>query len=172
MRQSRVDLRQSVWGLRIRTEEQFNLVNALTVSIQQLTNGTGIVVQVETSGESRLLSEIVEENLLRIGQEAVTNAIKHSGAPTLKLELRYQPEVVVMQIQDNGRGFAPDTCAGPRDGHFGLLGIRERTERLGGRVVITSSPGNGSVVRVEIPTRSSNGASPVPISIEEHEPRA
>lgn len=172
MRQSRVDLRQSVWGLRIRTEEQFNLVNALTLSIQQLTNGTGILVHVETSGDSRTLSEIVEENLLRIGQEAVTNAIKHSGAPTLKLELQYQPDAVVMQIQDNGRGFAPDTCVGPRDGHFGLLGIRERTERLGGRVVITSSPGNGTVVRVEIPTRPSNEAPPALISVEEHEPRA
>ncbi len=151
MRQSRVDLRQSVWGLRSRTEEQFNLVNALTLSSRQLTSDTGIKVEVETSGEVQLLSEIVEENLLRIGQEAITNAIKHSGATTLKIELQYLPGATVLQIQDNGRGFAPEACAGPKDGHFGLLGIRERTERLGGSVAITSSPGNGACLRIEIP---------------------
>lgn len=174
MRQSRVDLRQSVWGLRSRTDEQFNLINALTMSSRQLTSDTGIQVQVETSGETQALSEIVEENLLRIGQEAITNVIKHSGASTLKIELQYLTDAVVLQIQDNGRGFAPETCVGPRDGHFGLLGIRERTERLGGRVAITSSPGQGTTIRVEIPIpdRDPTGTPPEPVPVEEHETRA
>jgi signal transduction histidine kinase len=62
-----------------------------------------------------------------------------------------------LQVKDDGKGFAPETCAGPKDGHFGLLGIRERTERLGGQVWIVSAPGQGASVRVEISTDSPNG---------------
>jgi signal transduction histidine kinase len=171
MRQSQVDLRQSVWGLRTRAEEQFNLINAMTISSRQIASGAGINIQVGTSGETQLLSEIVEENLLRIGQEAVTNAVKHSGASRMKIELQYEPQKIVLQIRDNGRGFVPETCSGPKEGHFGLLGIRERTERLGGRVIISSSPGVESTIRVEIPISPSIGDQPLPSAINAHEER-
>ncbi len=78
MRQSQVYLRDSVRGLRSRALEQFNLTNALITSSRQIAGSAGIRVEVETAGEGNSLSEIVEENLLRIGQEAVTNVVKHS----------------------------------------------------------------------------------------------
>ena len=132
MRQSQVDLRRSVWGLRSRSEEEFNLASALLTSVRQMTDDTGIHVEVETVGEAGFLSEIAEENLLRIGQEAMTNAVKHSGAQMIKFLLQYGPQAVVLQIEDNGTGFDLETCAGPKNGHFGLLGIRESgPERLG-----------------------------------------
>src|SRR5665213_185396 len=171
MRQSQVDLRQSVWGLRTRADEQFNLINAITFSSRQITNGARIHIQVQSSGETQLLSEIVEENLLRIGQEAVTNAVKHSGASALKIELQYQPQKIILQLEDNGRGFVPETCSGPKEGHFGLLGIRERTERLGGLVCISSSPGAGASIRVEIPIRPPIGDQPLSPEIMVHEER-
>jgi len=171
MRQSQVDLRRSVWGLRSRAEEQFNLTNALTTSVRQITGDTGIRIEVETTGEASPLSEIIEENLLRIGQEAITNVVKHSGAVLVKIELSFNPQNVVLQIKDGGKGFNPDACVGPKDGHFGLLGIRERTERLGGQVLITSAPGMGTSVRVEIPTNSSNGNQPLQSPTEDHEER-
>lgn len=155
MRQSQLDLRRSVWGLRSRATEQFNLTNALITNGRQITGGAGIRLEVETSGEANALSEVVEENLLRIGQEAITNVVKHSGASLLKIDLRFDPQRVVMQIRDNGKGFAPEGCAGPKDGHFGLLGITERTERMGGHVLITSAPNQGTSIRVEIPTPAS-----------------
>ena len=68
MRQSQVDLRRSVWGLRSRAEEEFNLTNALITSGRQITGDTGIRIEIETVGEASPLSDIVEENLLRIGQ--------------------------------------------------------------------------------------------------------
>ena len=160
MRQSQVDLRRSVWGLRSRTDEQFNLANALITSGRQITRDTGIRLEVRAEGEARPLSEVVEENLLRIGQEAVTNAVKHSGAVQVKIELGFGPRKIVLKIQDDGKGFDPEACAGPKDGHFGLLGIRERTERLGGQVLITSAPGKGTSVRVDIPTIESNDDAP------------
>jgi signal transduction histidine kinase len=171
MRRSQMDLRRSVWGLRSRTEEQFNLTNALTASGQQITHNTGIRLEVKTDGEASPLSEVAEENLLRIGQEAVTNVVKHSGAAQVKIELHFSPRKTVLQIRDDGKGFDPKACAGPKDGHFGLLGIRERTERLDGQVLITSAPGTGTCVRVEIPTDESTGEQLLPRPAKNHEER-
>jgi signal transduction histidine kinase len=171
MRQSQMDVRHSVWGLRSRADEQFNLVNAITMNSRQIANGTDMRIQVETLGEAQSLSEIVEENLLRIGQEAVTNVVKHSGAKAVKIELHFSPQKVVLQIWDDGNGFVPEACSGPKDGHFGLLGIRERAERLGGLVFITSSPGAGASVRIEIPTGPANGELSLQPVAETHEER-
>ncbi len=150
-RQGQTEVRHSVWGLRSRAAEKFNLVNALSVTGRQIANGAGIEVQVETSGEIHPLSDTFEENLLRIGQEAVTNAVKHSGANNVKIELQFTRQGVVLQIKDDGQGFDPDHCIGPDEGHFGLLGIRERAERMGGNANISSTPGAGACVHVEIP---------------------
>ena len=157
MKQSQVYLRDSVRGLRSRAAEQFNLTNALLTSSRQIAGSAGIRVEVETTGEGDPLSEIVEENLLRIGQEAMTNVVKHSDASLAKIDLQFSPQQVVLQIKDDGKGFAPENCAGPDDGHFGLLGMTERAERLGGQVLITSTPGMGACIRVEIPIHSPNG---------------
>jgi signal transduction histidine kinase len=157
MKQSQVYLRDSVRGLRNRAEEEFNLTNALLTSSRQIAGSAGFRVEVEATGESEPLSEIMEENLLRIGQEAITNVVKHSDATVAKIELQFSPQQVAMQIKDNGKGFVPENCAGPNEGHFGLLGMTERAERLGGYVLITSTPGMGTCIRVEIPIHSPNG---------------
>jgi signal transduction histidine kinase len=158
MHQSQADVRQSVWGLRSRSEEEFNLVNAININSRQIVNGAGMQIEIKTSGTAQPLSEVAEENLLRISQEAMTNVVKHSAARTVKIELIFAPERVVLQVKDDGKGFSPENCAGPKDGHFGLLGIRERTERLGGQVNITSAPDSGTLIRVEIPLDAQNTA--------------
>jgi signal transduction histidine kinase len=160
MRQSQLDVRQSVWGLRSRASEQFNLTNAMLINSRQIAGGAGIQVQTDAFGESRPLSEVVEENLMRISQEAITNVVKHSGANLVKTELHFNPHQVVLTIKDNGRGFDPEHCAGPDQGHFGLLGISERSARLGGTVRIISGPGQGTLIRVEIPVTSPNDPAP------------
>ncbi|HSY19232.1 MAG TPA: histidine kinase [Candidatus Acidoferrales bacterium] len=166
MRQSQVDLHRSVWGLRSRAEEHFNLSNALLTSGRQLTDDTAMRIEVETTGATDALSEIAEENLLRIGQEAITNAVKHSSAQTVKIRLELSPRNVILHIKDDGKGFVPETCAGPKDGHFGLLGIRERSERLGGQLWIASAPGEGTSIRVEIPLHAPNGRPAAPVANE------
>jgi len=171
MRQSQEDLHRSVWGLRSRSEEDFNLTNALLTSARQITGDNGIRIESESSGSPASLSEIVEENLLRIGQEAVTNTVKHAKATRIGIHWEFRPEQVVLRINDNGIGFNPETCQGPKDGHFGLLGIRERTERVGGSVKIESVPGTGTVISVEIPLAAANGHSAAPIAVLNHEER-
>jgi signal transduction histidine kinase len=144
----------------------------LNISSQQIAHDAGIQVQIETSGGVTPLPETLEENLLRIAQEAITNTVKHSGATTVKVELQFGPEKVALQIKDDGKGFDPEKCEGPNEGHFGLLGIRERAERMNGVANISSSPGAGACIRVEIPLGQSNGHSQgSPEETEKHEER-
>jgi signal transduction histidine kinase len=114
---------------------------------------------VNAKGRVRPLSETVEENLLRIAQESLTNVIKHSGATTATIELDYGAQNVILQIQDNGNGFEQEKSAGPREGHFGLLGMSERAKRLGGELAVTSKPGLGTTVRLQVPIEQ-NAPSP------------
>ena len=83
-------------------------------------------------------------------QEALTNIIKHAHADRAEIKLHYSERSVSLQISDNGSGFVVDDSVGPRDGHFGLLGISERVQRLGGNLKIDSKPGAGTTIRVEI----------------------
>jgi signal transduction histidine kinase len=148
--QSQVEVRRSVWDLRSRALEQFDLPGALVASGKQLTDGTNIHFKVNAIGRVRPLPETVEENLLRIAQEALTNVIKHSEATSASIELDYGAQTVAMEIRDNGRGFEPARCAGAADGHFGLLGISERAKRLGTEAVFESHPGAGTTVLVRV----------------------
>jgi len=151
VRLSRVDLRRSIWDLRSRELEQFDLYKALSLSATRIASNAGVRVEVETKGNVCPLPEVIEEALLRIGQEAVTNTIKHADAHCIKIELDFSESKVVMEIKDDGKGFAPENSPGPNDGHFGLLGMSERAKRLGGQITVTSAPGTGTVIRVEIP---------------------
>ena len=149
--QSQVDVRRSVWDLRSRALEEFDLPGALSTCGKLLVDGTDIHLEVSAKGRVRPLPETVEENLLRIAQESLTNAIKHSGATMANIELDYGPQNVVLQVSDNGRGFEQEKSAGPGEGHFGLLGISERAKRLGAELSVTSEPGKGTTVRVRVP---------------------
>jgi signal transduction histidine kinase len=91
---------------------------------------------------------------LRVSQEALTNIIKHSQATQATFALDYGPQNVILSIADNGVGFAVEQHPGPREGHFGLLGMTERTRRLHGTVTIVSQPGVGTTIRVTIPIES------------------
>ena len=155
MAKSQVEVRQSVWDLRSRELEQFDLSAALAEGARQITSGTDVQVRFETRGEPQPLPEIVEENLLRIGQEALANIIKHSGATRVNIQLDFGRQQVSLQIKDDGAGFDPAKAGGPGEGHFGLLGMSERAKRLGGRFILSSEPEAGTSVRVEIPLNPS-----------------
>lgn len=148
--QSQMEVRRSVWDLRSRTQEQFDLPGALATSSRQLLEGSKIHFEINTKGQVRPLPEIIEENLLRIAQEAMTNVMKHSEATAAGIELDYGPNNVTLRIRDNGRGFDLNQCAGPTEGHFGLLGITERTKRLGAALAVKTEPGAGTIVTVQI----------------------
>ena len=89
-------------------------------------------------------------HLLRIAQEATTNAVRHASATQITLELDFGPDSVALSIADDGTGFSPDEALN-LSGHFGLRGIRGRAKKLGGEFTIQSAPDAGTTIRVEVP---------------------
>src|SRR6185437_719462 len=90
-----------------------------------------------------------QHNLLRIGQEAITNALKHSQAHAIDVEIDADSQQVWLDIRDDGQGFAPDPV--PAESGFGMTSMQERARQLNGRLTITSQPGQGTQIRITIP---------------------
>ena len=104
-------------------------------------------------GPACRLPDTTEDNLLRIAQEAITNAIRHSGARHVKLELIYGESSVQLRVADDGCGFDPAKMLSPAAGHFGCQGMRERAEQIGARFTLQSRPGSGTEIEVDLPLR-------------------
>lgn len=158
LHQSQVDLRRSIWDLRSRELEQFDLAGALRRSAEHMAQGSGMALDFQVEGEPRGLPEVVEENVLRIGQEALTNIAKHARAAHVKVRLDFAPQVLRLRIEDDGVGFVQDAV--PGEGHFGLTGMTERAKRLSGGIVIRSAPGRGTMLVLEVPLASAQAAPP------------
>ena len=118
---------------------------------EALTNRGGVKINTSVSGTPSQLPAPVEINLLRIGQEALTNAVKHGLAQHVVLELHYGAEKVRLEVSDDGRGFSADDALLASNGHFGLLDMKERAQALGCSLQITSEPGHGTRITVEVP---------------------
>jgi signal transduction histidine kinase len=109
-----------------------------------------VAVSVDAAGDRRPLPQEMEQQLLRIAQEAVANVMKHANASRIRIELRGEAKRLCLRIVDNGRGFEQRDAFAAQGGHFGLLGMRERAERLGGEFRLASQPGEGTQVEVSV----------------------
>ena len=89
-----------------------------------------------------------------VAREAVYNALRHGHPHEVALSFHFQRGKVRMSVQDDGCGFEPDEVLPQAGGHFGLIGMRERTERLGGSFAVRSAPGKGTELCVEVPVRA------------------
>jgi signal transduction histidine kinase len=150
-RHSLTEARRSVMDLRASVLEGQSLAAAIESGTRLLTAGSGVDVAVEVTGTGAKLPEEMEQHLLRITQEAVTNALKHSGASRIGVKLHLDAHNLHLRIWDNGRGFDRQNVFSSRAGHFGLIGMRERAERLGGELRLASNPGEGTEVEVTVP---------------------
>src|ERR1700678_641383 len=150
-RHSLTEARRSVMDLRASVLEGQDLAAALESGMRIWTAGSGIDVKVEVSGPQPPLPEEMEQNLLRIAQEAVTNIVKHAGATSVWIKLHTEAKRLYLRVADNGRGFEQRGAFSSQDGHFGLIGMRERAERLGGELTLVSHPGKGTQVEVMPP---------------------
>ena len=152
VRHSLVEARRSVMNLRSAALESCDLASALAETARQMLADRSVDVSVQTSGPPRMLAPKVEDHLLRVGQEAVTNSLKHSRATRIRIVLDYQPAFVRLSVQDNGKGFEPHGLMAANGGHFGLIGMHERAKQIGGKIEIRSRPGAGTEVVLEIAT--------------------
>lgn len=143
---SREDLRRSIWNLRANPLEKQTLIEALRELAADRSAGLPVAIVVGSEGADRPLPDFIAGNLLLLVQEGITNALKHADASRIKLTLRFQERSIELTIRDNGKGFDPASAAGPKAGHFGLQGMRERVKRLGGTFQVLSKPGAGTTL--------------------------
>jgi len=147
-RHSMVEARRSVWDLRCQLLEKGDLAYALSQIVQPLAPREDVKVHARIHGIPVRLPRPVEMNLLRIGQEAVANAIKHARARRISIELWYTAESVCLTVSDDGQGFAAERAA--PTGHFGLLDMRERAQSMGSQLQIESEAGRGTRIAVDV----------------------
>jgi signal transduction histidine kinase len=153
IRQSQAEVRRSVWNLRSQLLDEHRLAEAIRITVGQTLAEAGLQFRFRQTGEMRRLPEVVENNLLRLVQEAVTNALKHARAATLSVRLDYQPEQLRLTIEDDGCGFDDAELLTLREGHFGLQGMQERVKRIAGELRIRGRVGVGAVIEVTVPLR-------------------
>ncbi|HHY16754.1 MAG TPA: sensor histidine kinase [Firmicutes bacterium] len=148
------DLREFARNLRPPVLDDFGFVSACEWLCDQAEE-EGFRVKFRVSGNIQELSREVEASVFRIVQEGLSNAVKHSGASLIELNLGFEDNTLKIYLRDNGKGFDPPQAPGSlvRAGQMGLVGMFERAELLGASVEITSEPGNGTSLRVVIPIR-------------------
>jgi len=104
----------------------------------------------------RRLQGVAEHHLLRIGQEAVANAVRHGRAKNISVRICYRETEVAVEVKDDGCGFDTTEAMAVASSHFGLLGLRERANKLQGRLKIDSKLGAGTVVSVTVPRNTNS----------------
>jgi PAS domain S-box-containing protein len=143
------EARRSVVALRPQLLEEGSLQSALHHLVAQLrTAAMDTTLYYEIEGAVYALPTEVESNLLRMGQEALTNAIRHAHADEIRVELVYDRDQVCLRVKDNGQGFGVGSI--PASEGFGLLGMSERAERIGAQLTIRSQPGQGTEIIVTV----------------------
>ncbi len=146
VRQSLADARSSIWDLR--SEGAAELPVRVGRALKTFTGPAGVAGRLKVTGTYRELAREIEDELLRIAQEAVTNAVRHAGGTQVAVTLVYEMKIFRLVVVDDGRGFDVGT-AGPA-GHFGLRGMRERAEKIGARLTVKSAASEGTEVEVEL----------------------
>jgi signal transduction histidine kinase len=118
--------------------------------IVQLRAASGASIEQQVTGEPAALSYNVVNNMFRIAQEAIANAVHHASADRIDVRVGYRKSEVLLEIEDNGKGFDPARIPGPDHGHFGLTGMRERCTAINSKFELGSAS-SGTLIRVRVP---------------------
>ncbi|MEU8359551.1 sensor histidine kinase [Nonomuraea sp. NPDC048882] len=152
-RRGLTETRRSVSALRPEPLEEARLPDAIGHLARSWADTAGVELRYEVTGQPVPLSADVEQALFRITQEALSNVAKHAGATRTALTLSYADEIVLLDIRDDGTGFAPQE----RTDGFGLDGMRQRVRGVGGTLEIESEPGQGTTVAAAVPALPEHG---------------
>jgi signal transduction histidine kinase len=146
-RDSLQEARRSVRALRPQTLEDKDLCEALQLLIRKMTVGTAVQIKFDVLGQAPELPREWEENLLRIGQEVLTNVLRHADARLFSTRLAFEDGEIRLTLSDDGKGFEPSA----RHDGFGLRGMSERVEAMGGQLSIQSAKGKGTIITIILP---------------------
>ena len=145
----RTELRQCLFDLRSDTLEEPDFSTAIRKTLGQLDGRAAITVRFNVPRQR--FKDTTAHAILAIVRELTGNAIRHGDASEIKVAGAIEPGRILFSVRDNGKGFDPQDCNGPAQGHFGLEGIRNRLEKINGNLDIESTPGAGTKATVTIP---------------------
>ena len=147
--------RDAVQGLRASAFETNDLANAIAAIAEELKKdsaaGESPVIDLEVEGAPRGLNPVVRDEAYRIAGEALRNAFRHAQARRITVEIRYDKRHFRLRVRDDGKGIDEDAMQRQPSGHFGLPGMRERAEIVGGRLEVWSKPNSGTQAELSIP---------------------
>jgi len=149
LKSCRDELRNCLWDLRSQALEETDMTKSIMRTLQPCINDSRLAVRFEIP-RSRL-SDNTAHTLLRVIRELVVNAIRHGAATSVKVAGTIDGDKLLCSVTDNGQGFDPDAVPGILQGHFGLQGIRERIDELGGEFTLVSTPGKGTKATIAVP---------------------
>ncbi|WP_263415415.1 sensor histidine kinase [Terriglobus albidus] len=127
------------------------LPDKLAAAGEEFRKGHAIGFSLSVIGTQQPLDATVGDEVVRIGQEALANAFRHSKASKIEVEITYDPSRVRLRVRDDGMGISQDVLLRGRDGHWGLIGMRERTQKIGGQLKIWSQESAGTEIELTIP---------------------
>jgi signal transduction histidine kinase len=143
--------RDKVKDLRPPASDVADLAEALAAEGEQFAKLHSAKFRVSVQGARRDLHPLVREEGFMIGREALANAFRHAGAEDIEAELTYGDTALHIRIRDDGRGISASVLHAGKPGHFGLLGMRERAQKLGAHLEVWSKPGAGTEVDLRVP---------------------
>jgi signal transduction histidine kinase/ligand-binding sensor domain-containing protein len=145
--------RRALQGLRVSRDGVVELDRAFSRVPEELALEASVDYHVIVEGQARRLHPIIHDEVYLIGREAIANAFRHACAKTIDLALEYHSNELRIVVRDDGRGIDPKVIQSGRDGHWGLSGMRERAERIGASLRVSSSAAGGTEVDLRVPGR-------------------
>jgi signal transduction histidine kinase/ligand-binding sensor domain-containing protein len=145
--------RNTVRGLRTSIGSGHDLEDAFSRIPQEFSIREEIGFRVMVEGSTLPLQPAIRNDVYSIGREALVNAFRHSRASKIEVEIEYAANQFRVLVRDNGRGIDPEVLHTGRDGHWGLSGMRERAERIGAKLKVSSSAASGTEVDLRVPSR-------------------
>ena len=152
LQHSRLEAHASVSDLRNPKLLMRPLAEAMQESLEEKAQETGVSLDFSVQGDPRILRSTTQNHLLRIAREALNNAHRHGKASRVHCHLAYSEEGFTLKLEDNGSGF--DAGLLTPAGHFGLIGMRERANKIHARFSLSSTPGHGTTIEVHMPYTS------------------
>ena len=146
--------RRAVWNLRQSTPETPGLDSLLERVAQQASDASMVPVRFEHSGKWATLDPLTEHDVIMVATEAVHNAVRHARPTEVRLQVTSEANRIALRVVDDGCGFDLSQTLSAAGEHFGLLGMRERIERLGGKFEVRSAIGKGTELFIDIPVHA------------------
>lgn len=154
------EIKRVIYHLRPPTLDALGLPAALSRYAERYQVFAHLPCAIQVVGELRRFDPETEIGIYRVAQEALQNACVHAHASTTNVTLTYTPKAFQLSVCDDGVGFEPEEAIGQREGCLGVLGMHERAQHLGGALTISSKPGRGTRVLLDLPTASKSGIAP------------